>query len=162
MLDRNAARTGETMARSTILTHLTVDKDLSLNREPLKIGRVRYMRQCFKANYTKMLMLSLLLLLFAAPAIVLIVLYPSQASEATAHLNFSGNIGIGYPGSIDATAEGMAILYDLQFKLMAYLVPCIAFFGIGCAGAFYCARNVLWGVPLKLGKHFFRGIKLYW
>lgn len=42
------------------------------------------------------------------------------------------------------------------------LVPCIALMGIGFAGLFYCMRNYLWGAPVKIRVHFFRGIKKRW
>ncbi len=109
-----------------------------------------------------MVLLNILTLLFALPAILVIFLFYMNKAVAAGFIPYSSNIGIGYPVVVDAISQGA--MTDFNYTLMQYLIliPCIAFFALGVSGSLYVIRKLIWEEPTRTVRDFFRGIKKCW
>lgn len=146
-----------------LIDKLTLDKDLSIDRDVIERGRFRHFWFILRKNSSSIMLMNLLLVIFALPAVFLIFfLMPALEKAAVAMYNFSGELGMGFPGATQDFIPASIAVYNIRMIIVACLVPCISLIGLGMAGAFYCCRNYLWGTKVKIRVHFFRGIKKYW
>lgn len=149
-------------ASVSLLAKLDVQKDERLTKVPIETGRIRHFFNVFKSNYTDLMLANLLFIVFALPAILVIfMVVPRMISALNINLDFNGDMGIAFGGRYEVT-EGLLNIYNSWQWGFLMLVPCFALMGIGMAGLFYCVRNMLWGAPVKIRIHFFRGIKKRW
>lgn len=167
MADRNNknAKNGvnaKEIRQATLLSKLDLQKDERLTRIPIETGRISHFLRTFKTNYAEIMLSNLLFMVFALPAIaVIFFVVPNMIKTLNAGLDFNGDMGIGLGGK-NEILQGMLNIYNTWQWGFLMLVPCIALMGIGFAGLFYCMRNYLWGAPVKIRVHFFRGIKKRW
>ena len=140
-----------------------LQRDLAPKSESAHGARAARMREVLGGNTAKMFTLNIFTVLFALPMIcVLIIWLPIEESNAVANLNFSANLGIGY-GAVDQTLEGIAAIYNLrQLFILCTLTPGFMIMSIGISGAMHVLRNYMWGVDVKLLRHFGRGIAKHW
>ena len=146
-----------------LASKIVLQRDLAPKSESAHGARAARMREVLGGNTAKMFTLNIFTVLFALPMIcVLIIWLPIEESNAVANLNFSANLGIGY-GAVDGTLEGIAGIYDLrQLFILCTLTPGFMIMSIGISGAMHVLRNYMWGVDVKLLRHFGRGIAKHW
>ena len=146
-----------------LASKIVLQRDLAPKSESAHGARAARMREVLGGNTAKMFTLNIFTVLFALPMIcVLIIWLPIEESNAVANLNFSANLGIGY-GAVDQTLEGIAAIYNLrQLFILCTLAPGFMIMSIGISGAMHVLRNYMWGVDVKLLRHFGRGIAKHW
>ena len=146
-----------------LASKIVLQRDLAPKSESAHGARAARMREVLGGNTAKMFTLNIFTVLFALPMIcVLIIWLPIEESNAVANLNFSANLGIGY-GAVDQTLEGIAAIYNLrQLFILCTLTPGFMLMSIGISGAMHVLRNYMWGVDVKLLRHFGRGIAKHW
>ena len=146
-----------------LASKIVLQRDLAPKSENAHGARAARMREVLGGNTAKMFTLNIFTVLFALPMIcVLIIWLPIEESNAVANLNFSANLGIGY-GAVDQTLEGIAAIYNLrQLFILCTLTPGFMIMSIGISGAMHVLRNYMWGVDVKLLRHFGRGIAKHW
>ena len=146
-----------------LASKIVLQRDLAPKSESARGARAARMREVLGGNTAKMFTLNIFTVLFALPMIcVLIIWLPIEESNAVANLNFSANLGIGY-GAVDQTLEGIAAIYNLrQLFILCTLTPGFMIMSIGISGAMHVLRNYMWGVDVKLLRHFGRGIAKHW
>lgn len=146
-----------------LASEIVLERDLAPKSENAHGARSARMRAVLGGNTAKMFTLNILTVLFALPMIcVLIIWLPIEESNAVAAMNFSANLGIGY-GAVDQTLEGIAAIYNLrQLFILCSLTPGFMLMSIGISGAMHVLRNYMWGVEVKLLRHFGRGIAMHW
>ncbi len=146
-----------------LASEIVLERDLAPKSENAHGARSARMRAVLGGNTAKMFTLNILTVLFALPMIcVLIIWLPIEESNAVAAMNFSANLGIGY-GAVDQTLEGIAAIYNLrQLFILCSLTPGFMIMSIGISGAMHVLRNYMWGVEVKLLRHFGRGIAMHW
>lgn len=146
-----------------LASKIVLQRDLAPKSESAHGARSARMREVLGGNTAKMFTLNIFTVLFALPMIcVLIIWLPIEESNAVANLNFSANLGIGY-GAVDQTLEGIAAIYNLrQLFILCTLTPGFMIMSIGISGAMHVLRNYMWGVDVKLLRHFGRGIAKHW
>lgn len=146
-----------------LASKIVLQRDLAPKSESAHGARAARMREVLGGNTAKMFTLNIFTVLFALPMIcVLIIWLPIEESNAVANLNFSANLGIGY-GAVDQTLEGIAAIYNLrQLFILCTLTPGFMIMSIGISGAMHVLRNYMWGVDVKLLRHFGRGIAKHW
>lgn len=153
------------MAKITqnLLSKITLQRDLAPKSDDAHGARSARMREVLSGNTAKMFTLNILTVLFALPLIcVLIIWLPIEEGRAVEGMNFSANLGIGY-GAVDETIEGIRAIYNLrQLFILCSLTPGFMLMSIGVAGAMHVLRNYMWGVEVKLLRHFGRGIAMHW
>lgn len=130
--------------------------------EQLNVSKWAKFKEIFLGRFGTMVLLNLLTLLFALPAIAVMLLFYLNSTVASGYIPYSSNIGIGYPVVIDAVSLGA--ISDFTFGITEYLilVPCVAVFALGVAGNLYVIRKLIWDQPTSTFKDFFRGIKKCW
>lgn len=146
-----------------LASKIVLQRDLAPKSESAHGARAARVREVLGGNTAKMFTLNIFTVLFALPMIcVLIIWLPIEESNAVANLNFSANLGIGY-GAVDQTLEGIAAIYNLrQLFILCTLTPGFMIMSIGISGAMHVLRNYMWGVDVKLLRHFGRGIAKHW
>ena len=146
-----------------LASKIVLQRDLAPKSESAHGARAARMREVLGGNTAKMFTLNIFTVLFALPMIcVLIIWLPIEESNAVANLNFSANLGIGY-GAVDQTLEGIAAIDNLrQLFILCTLTPGFMIMSIGISGAMHVLRNYMWGVDVKLLRHFGRGIAKHW
>ena len=146
-----------------LASKIVLQRDLAPKSESAHGARAARMREVLGGNTAKMFTLNIFTVLFALPMIcVLIIWLPIEESNAVANLNFSANLGIGY-GAVDQTLEGIAAIYNLrQLFILCTLTPGFMIMSKGISGAMHVLRNYMWGVDVKLLRHFGRGIAKHW
>ena len=111
----------------------------------------------FKTNFTKLVLLNLLLVLFSVPLIVVFVLRSGSVSLEASRVPFSGFISYPFVPSLNGAAEFVQIranLYSLIFLPVAAL-----FLAFGLSGVMYILRNMVWTEGVFVGSDFWRGVK---
>lgn len=130
--------------------------------EQLNMSKWEMFKFIFFSRFGTMVLLNLLTLLFALPAIAVMLLMYLNSSVASSFIPYSANIGVGYPVVVNAASLGA--ISDFTYSLIEYLilVPCIAVFALGVTGNLYVIRKLIWNQPTSTFKDFFRGIKKCW
>ena len=111
-------------------------------------------------NLTKLNILSMLL---ALPFLALVFVFiPVIKQGVGMSFDFTGNLGIGYPGSVsDMVAAEVAVLQS-TVPLLLLLIPCITLLAIPFAGLTYTIRNMVWGESVSVRVDYWKGIKTGW
>ena len=162
MANNNSGKAKKPSLASKLFLKLDLSKDERLTRTPIETGRISHFFSTFKKNYSELMLANLLFMLFALPAVLVIFwLTPNIINSLNGALDFNGDMGIGFGGKYD-TIQGMVNIYSSYETMLLILIPCFSLAGLGMAGLFYVSRNLLWGAPVKIRVHFFRGIKKRW
>lgn len=129
---------------------------------PAHESRWTMFKNIFFGKFGTIVLLNILTLVFALPAVAVMVLFFFNNAAAAMYIPYSGNIGIGYPIVTDAVASGEIV--TLQYTIFEFLilVPCIMFFALGVGANLYVMRKLMWEEETKTIKDFFRGIKQTW
>lgn len=122
--------------------------------------------KAYKDDSKPLLKASLYFLIFIAPLLVL-MLYGLNAMMDVAlasSYNFMGNIGIGYPGTVDSLVLAKAAQLGVYQIFLLYFYAGAVISSLGMAGLGNVARKVIWHEPIKkyVAKPFFKGIKKHW
>ena len=130
--------------------------------EQLNMSKWALFKFIFFGRFGTTVLLNILTVLFALPAIAVILLFYLNKSVAAGFTPYSSNIGIGYP--VVANAAQLGAMTDFYYTMTEFLilVPCIAVFALGVAGNLYVIRKLIWQEPTSTVKDFFRGIKKCW
>ena len=146
-----------------LLNKLTLQHDMSLNRQPITTGRIKHYINTFKSTFSTFAGANILTFIFFMPLIFVAFFFmPQLEAQAVAGANFVGDIGFGFTGATNDTIIAIRAIYTLRIQWMALIIPCMLLGGVGMAGLFYCCRNRVWGAKIPVIKHFFRGVKKYW
>jgi len=110
-------------------------------------------------NFTKLILLNLLILLFMLPTIALILQRNMALSNLATNYPFMQNTGVGYP--FYPSMIGLAEVLQLSANRYFYLAfACFAIIGsLAVAGGMYFMRNFVWSNGQFVTKDFFKGIK---
>lgn len=138
------------------------DDKPDLTPERAKMSKWAIFKFLFFHRFGTMVLLNILTLLFALPAVAVVLLFYMNKAVAAGFLPYSSNIGIGYPVVVDAVAQGAMTSFNYTLMEFLILIPCIAFFAIGLSGSLYVIRKLIWEEQTKTIKDFFRGIKKCW
>lgn len=122
--------------------------------------------KAFRGESKTLLKASLYFVFFIAPILVLLLYGLSEMMNAAlaSSYNFMGNIGIGYPGTIDSLVVAKAAKLNVYKEFLLYFYAGAVIASIGMAGLGNVARKVIWNEPIKkyIARPFFTGIKKHW
>lgn len=143
---------------------LSVGVDNAAQSLPDQVGLPKWglFKDLFFGKIGTMVVLNLLTLIFALPAIAVIFIYTMKGTMVGAFIPYSGNIGLGYPVVTDAIKQGQIVAYMNNMMQFSLLVPCLALLFLGLGGNMFVMRKLVWGETVKAAKEFFRGIKKTW
>lgn len=111
-----------------------------------------------KGSFGKLCIVNLLVLLFALPLVLLMIMRGLFFDLGSAEYPFGANLGIGYPCAPDLTgvAEGFKLNNDVIFYGGFFLASFLA--AIGLAGGAYVIRNMIWTEGIFVAHDFWKGI----
>lgn len=150
------------MAENGLLNRMEIDSN-EARRLKLPTTRKQQFWDLLKTQLANIFKLNMLTLLIGIPFIFLVFIFFPAVNEAIgAEFDFTGNIGIGYPGTVSdkITAEIAVLLRTTPLVLM--LIPAIGLLGLPFAGLMYTLRNMVWGESVSVGQDFLKGIKTGW
>lgn len=129
-------------------------------RSTLPTNRWQLFWDVFKGNFSKIVKVNLLILLFFIPTVV--VLYVGiQYRDGNGLLgpyNMGTAMGYPCPGSLLGISEWNIVMTELLLYGMLFVSMIIA--AIGIAGGMYVIRNMVWTEGIFVGSDFWRGVKL--
>lgn len=127
-------------------------------------------KSAFGCGLSKVFLVSALCLIFCAPGIVWVVLYTTLfIGKIGTSLPYGIHDGLGYlsPTALPEGLNSAFILgnikyFEFSMTEFAVLIPCIACAAVGIGGLVYVARMAMNREPVKVLRHFFRGVKYTW
>lgn len=135
------------------------ERSESYARTKLPTNRWQLGWDVFKTNFTKLILINLLALLFMLPLAAIIFFRSTFISVQAANFPFAQNIGIGYPalGTMQGLEEN--ILVVVNFQTLVFLPIAAIFAAVGISGGMYVMRNLIWTEGVFVGADFWRGVK---
>lgn len=117
--------------------------------EQLPHNRKEVFADCFRVQFSTLLKLGAILLLFALP---LIFCY-----------SFTG-VTLAGMQELGELSEEEIVAYQMLSRLMLNIIniPCFAIFAVGLSGVMYVIRQLAWGENLFFRQDFWHGVKLNW
>ncbi|MCL2370012.1 MAG: hypothetical protein FWC80_02125 [Firmicutes bacterium] len=145
-----------------LIYRLTMGRDDRPDFETSKLpsNRFQLFKDVFFMRLGALVKINLLVLLFAFPAIAVIVVFTMFINPMMiSTLPFSGNLGIGYPQVEELNLVVSSITFANNIVMYALLAPALLIASIGLAGAFNVIKLLAWGEGVSVLSHFFIGIK---
>ena len=107
--------------------------------------------------------INLLSVLLALPFLALVFVFIPVVKEGVGmSFDFTGNLGIGYPGSVSNMVTAEVAVLQSTIPLLLLLIPCITLLGFPVAGMVYTVRNLVWGESVSVRVDYWKGIKTGW
>lgn len=129
-------------------------------RSTLPTNRWQLFWDVFKGNFSKIVKVNLLILLFCIPtmAVLYIGIRYRDGSGVLGPYNMGTAMGYPCPGPLLGIAEWNIVMTELLLYGMLLISMFIA--AIGIAGGMYVIRNMVWTEGIFVGSDFWRGVKL--
>ena len=160
---RQAAQNNAAQQKTKTPVGLAALTDLSgqdgFIRKKVEVGRWSYGASIFTGNFSKTVILNLLMLVFLAPLIFMLVRKTASLLTASASAPFGANMLLGMmpAGNMAGLKESLVFMTSRDFYL--FLPICAFVLGIGLSGGMYVVRNIAWGNDVSIVPAFFKGIK---
>ena len=131
---------------------------------PAQLPKTRWglFADVFKNKLFEIFKLSLWGDLFLLPLVVFFIFNFINARAYNIYIPYDANIGIGFPLETDAIIRGQSFAFTSEFQSLLIMIPLIVVLFLGMAGALYVMRRLVWGEPVTVTRHFFKGIKDNW
>ncbi len=151
-----------TMAESGLLNKMEIDPN-EARRLKLPTTRKQQFWDIIKTQLPKLVKANLLALLMGIPFVFLVlIMLPALTETFGAEFDFTGNLGIGYPGSVSDMIIAEVSVLTRTIPLLFGLIPTVGLLGVPFAGLMYVVRNLVWGEAVTVGSDFLKGIKSGW
>ena len=111
----------------------------------------------FKTNFSKLMLLNLLLVLFSVPVFLLVFLRSANISYEAGNIPFDSFMSYPYIGSLNGQVEYIQMWANLN--TLIYLPIAAVILAVGLSGILYIIRNMVWTEGVFIGSDFWRGIK---
>ncbi len=116
-----------------------------------------------KTHFTNLFKVNFLTVLLCLPFLfVAFMLMPIMKDYVGMQFDFTGNLGIGYPGSVSNSVVAEYTVVQTTLPLYIILIPTIALMGIPFSGMMYVLRNLVWGENITVRIDYWKGIRLGW
>lgn len=143
-----------------LLNKIEAMPDVRVGETQPLTNRFRKFLDSISRNISQIIFTNIMFVLFLVPVLVLLFYYmPLKLTEVTSPYIQTTDLGFGLTSGGNPYADGMKAIYNLQINMSLYLLPCFFFGILGYSGLFFVSRNIIWDVPIKAHRHFFRGIK---
>ncbi len=110
-----------------------------------------------KTNFSKIVLLNIILLLFAIPIIAIIIFRSGYISVAAGEMPFDSFMSYPFVGSLNGASESITIQANLQNLIWLPIAAVIL--AVGLSGVLYILRNMVWTEGVFVGSDFWRGVK---
>ena len=151
-----------TMAESGFINKMEIDPN-EARRLKLPTTRKQQFWDLLKTQLANIFKLNMLTILIGIPFLFLVfIMFPAVTEAIGAEFDFTGNIGIGYPGTVSDKINAEISVLMRTTPLMLMMIPAIGLLGIPFAGLMYVLRNMVWGESVSVGADYLKGIKSGW
>lgn len=136
------------------------EKSEEYARSTLPTNRWQLFFDIFKGNFSKLVIVNLLTMVFFLPLIGLLVFGLIVADYNGTIYPFGANLAIGYPAydGLRGLSQSLAVWSDLG--LYIGVMACSVLAAVGLAGGMYVIRNMVWTEGVFVANDFWRGVKL--
>ena len=136
------------------------EKSEEYARSTLPTNRWQLFFDIFKGNFSKLVIVNLLTMVFFLPLIGLLVFGLIVADYNGTIYPFGANLAIGYPAydGLRGLSQSLAVWSDLG--LYIGVMACSVLAAVGLAGGMYVIRNMVWTEGIFVTNDFWRGVKL--
>ncbi len=150
--------------RQGFFNRLIMGSDNMPDFTPAQLPKTRWglFADVFKNKLFEIFKLSLWGDLFLLPLVVFFIFNFINTRAYNIYIPYDANIGIGFPLETDAIIRGQSFAFTSEFQSMLIMIPLIVVLFLGMAGALYVMRRLVWGEPVTVTRHFFKGIKDNW
>ena len=150
------------MAESGFINKMEIDPN-EARRLKLPTTRKQQFWDLLKTQLANIFKLNMLTILIGIPFLFLVfIMFPAVTEAIGAEFDFTGNIGIGYPGTVSDKINAEISVLMRTTPLMLMMIPAIGLLGIPFAGLMYVLRNMVWGESVSVGADYLKGIKSGW
>ena len=105
-----------------------------------------------KTNFSKIVLLNIILLLFAIPIIAIIIFRSGYISVAAGEMPFDSFMSYPFVGSLNGASESITIQANLQNLIWLPIAAVIL--AVGLSGVLYILRNMVWTEGVFVGSDF--------
>ena len=150
--------------RQGFFNRLIMGSDNMPDFTPAQLPKTRWglFADVFKNKLFEIFKLSLWGDLFLLPLVVFFIFNFINTRAYNIYIPYDANIGIGFPLETDAIIRGQSFAFTSEFQSLLIMIPLIVVLFLGMAGALYVMRRLVWGEPVTVTRHFFKGIKDNW
>lgn len=150
--------------RQGFFNRLIMGSDNMPDFTPAQLPKTRWglFADVFKNKLFEIFKLSLWGDLFLLPLVVFFIFNFINTRAYNIYIPYDANIGIGFPVETDAIIRGKSFAFTSEFQSLLIMIPLIVVLFLGMAGALYVMRRLVWGEPVTVTRHFFKGIKDNW
>ena len=150
--------------RQGFFNRLIMGSDNMPDFTPAHLPKTRWglFADVFKNKLFEIFKLSLWGDLFLLPLVVFFIFNFINTRAYNIYIPYDANIGIGFPLETDAIIRGKSFAFTSEFQSLLIMIPLIVVLFLGMAGALYVMRRLVWGEPVTVTRHFFKGIKDNW
>lgn len=150
--------------RQGFFNRLIMGSDNMPDFTPAQLPKTRWglFADVFKNKLFETFKLSLWGDLFLLPLVVFFIFNFINTRAYNIYIPYDANIGIGFPLETDAIIRGQSFAFTSEFQSLLIMIPLIVVLFLGMAGALYVMRRLVWGEPVTVTRHFFKGIKDNW
>jgi len=136
------------------------EKSEEYARSTLPTNRWQLFWDIFKGNFSKIVKVNLLILLFCIPTLIIVLVNVMMMDSYGVTYPFGANLAIGYPAM--PNQQGISEMLTLQHGAMMYIGILVSMFiaSVGIAGGMYVIRNMVWTEGIFVANDFWRGVKL--
>lgn len=127
--------------------------------EKLPTSRWAMFRDILSTRFGTLFKINLLMILFMLPAFAWLILTMLAQIAEGSFINYTGNIGIGYPFEPNAVVDGLTLNFYRALQTNLILIPLLLIASLGLAGGFHCIKMIVWGENISVASAFFKGIK---
>ncbi|MBP5308096.1 MAG: hypothetical protein J6Z34_03060 [Clostridia bacterium] len=111
----------------------------------------------FKTNFSKLLLLNLLLVLFMVPVFLILFMRSGSVSYEAGQIPFDSFMAYPYVGSLNGQVEYIQIRANVS--TLIFLPAAALILAVGLSGILYILRNMVWTEGVFVGSDFWRGVK---
>ena len=109
-----------------------------------------------KNNFSKIVILNLIMLVFALPVVALMIWRSMVLKISAMDYPFESFMSYPYVGNLAGAAEAVNVSANMWLIL---LPVCAAVLAVGLSGVLYILRNMVWTEGVFVGSDFWRGVK---
>ncbi len=128
-------------------------------RNKINGSRWSYGSELFRANFSKMIGLNLLMLIFVGPIFFFLFQRFATIFSLAHTAPFTANLGVGYLPYTSLVAQEELILLSANRSFFMYLPLLCLWLSVGLSGGLYIMRNLAWGEEVTIFRDFFLGVK---
>ena len=145
-----------------LITRLLEGKEKSEEyaRSTLPTNRWQLFFDIFKGNFSKIVIVNLLTMVFFIPLLAILVFGVIINDYNGTIYPFGANLAVGYPAydGLRGLSQSLSIWTDLGIYIGVLASSVLA--AIGLAGGMYVIRNMVWTEGVFVANDFWRGVKL--